>query len=112
MLIWRGKGFLIALIAFGGLLISELGTRAVWDKDYYASHGWPKLVGFWIGALVIYALRSWLGVGRTQTLVDKGTGREVVLNQEATLFFIPARFWPVILAAIGIVALVIPGTDN
>ncbi len=107
MIIWRGKGFVIALIAFGGLLLAELGTSATFGKDYYGGHGWPKLAGFWIGALATYALRSWLGVGQEQTLVDKSTGRDVVLNSEATLFFVPARFWPAILGVFGIVALLV-----
>ena len=112
MIIWRGRGFLIALIAFGGLLIAEFATQLIWGKGYYQGHGWPKLAGFWLAALVVYALRSWLGVGHVQVLVDKATGKEVELNKEAALFFIPARFWPTILCVLGIAAILIPVTNG
>lgn len=104
MLVWRGKGFVIALIAFGCLLLSELVTRSIFaDKQYYEHHGWPKLVGFFVAALLAYALRSWFGYGRERVFVEKEAGREVVISLEDSLFGIPVRFWPIILVGLGVV---------
>jgi hypothetical protein len=106
MIIWRGKGIVIALIAFGCLVFTEIFTRSMFgDERYYQTHGWPKLVGFWVAAGLIYALRSWLGGGQERTLIDKATGEEIKMSSESALFFIPARFWPSILLGLGIVFL-------
>jgi hypothetical protein len=103
MLIWHGRGGLIALIAFGCLLLTELFTRAAFgDAHYYQTHGWPKLAGFWVAAGLVYALRSWFGVGRERILIDKDTGKEIKMSFEADLLFVPARYWPAILLALGI----------
>ncbi|MFZ0332543.1 MAG: hypothetical protein WAN10_17910 [Candidatus Acidiferrales bacterium] len=104
MLVWRGKGFLIALIAFGCLLLTELATRSIFaDSHYYQRHGWPKLAGFCIAAVLVYALRSWFGHGRDRLFVEKETGHEVSLSLEDSLLGIPVRFWPLILVGLGVV---------
>ena len=103
MLIWGGRGGVIALIAFGCLVLTELFTRAAFgDTRYYQTHGWPKLLGFWVAAGLVYALRSWFGVGQEHTLIDKGTGREIRVSLEGQLLFVPARYWPGILLAAGL----------
>jgi hypothetical protein len=110
MVIWRGRGGVIALIAFGCFVLTEMVTRASFgDTSYYQTHGWPKLVAFWVAAGFVYALRSWLGVGQERTLIDKGTGQEIKLCREGQLFFIYARYWPVILLGCGIVFLFVRG---
>lgn len=104
MIIWRGRGVVIALVAFGCFVLAEFAARAAFgDPTYYETHGWPKLAAFWVAAGIVYALCSWLGVGNERTLVDKGTGQEVKVSSESQLFFIPARYWPVILLVLGVV---------
>jgi hypothetical protein len=108
VLVWRGKGGVIALITFGSLVLSDLLTRAIFvDPRYYQTHEWPKLVGFWVSAGVVYALFSWLGVGQERALIDKATGQEIKASLEGELFFIPARFWPAILVGLGIVFFIV-----
>ncbi|HEV2289983.1 MAG TPA: hypothetical protein VGR81_13650 [Candidatus Acidoferrales bacterium] len=104
MLVWRGKGFLVALIAFGCLILTDLATRSMFtDKGYYQHHGWPKLVGFFIAAVSVYALRSWFGCGRERILIERETGQEVKISLEDSLLGIPVRFWPFILLGLGVV---------
>ena len=50
--------------------------------------------------------------GRVQTheevpIVDPGSGQQVVVRPRSTLFFIPMGIWPFIIAAIGVIALVV-----
>lgn len=50
--------------------------------------------------------------GRVQThevvpAVDGATGQPIVVRPQSTLFFIPVRFWPFVLAGIGLVVLVV-----
>jgi hypothetical protein len=104
MSVWRGKGFLVALIAFGCLILTELATRSVFaDNEYYQQHGWPKLVGFCIAAILVYVLRSWFGHGRERIFVDKETGQEVTISLESSFLGIAVRFWPLILLGLGVV---------
>ena len=63
MIISRGRGHLIAIITFAWLLALDWGVGSVFaDREYYASHGWPKLVAFWGAAVTIYLARSFIGV--------------------------------------------------
>src|SRR5579863_2215060 len=108
MIVWKGRGGVVALIAFGCLVLAELVTRRVFnDPSYYQNHGWPKLAGFWIAAALVYALGSWLCVGQERTLVDKGTGQEIKASLEGPLFLIPARYWPPILFGVGLLCVLV-----
>jgi hypothetical protein len=55
MLVWHGRGAVIAAVAFGSLLASELICRAHFhdDRYYQQQHGWPKLAGFLVAAGVV-----------------------------------------------------------
>ena len=104
MIIWRGRGLAIAAIAFVCLLLSEFAIEAAFgDSAYYQSHGWPKLVGFWIAAAVIYKLQPWFGVGKTRGFVDPNIRHDIRPSAEGELFFVPARFWPQILLVAGLI---------
>jgi len=108
MIVWRGRGGMIALIAFGCLVLAELFTKRVFsDPNYYQKHGWPKLAASWLAAALVYALRSWLCVGQERTLIDKDTGQEVKVPFEGSLLLIPARFWPAILFGLGLVCVLV-----
>lgn len=103
MIIWRGKGILIALTAFGCLWTTEYLTRE-WsgNEHYYQTHGWPMLVAFLVAAAAVYGMRGWLGVGERRVLIDQTTQREVAWSAESSLFFVPARYWPSVLAVMGV----------
>jgi hypothetical protein len=104
MIIWRGRGIFIALIAFVCLILVELGTEAIFrDDTYYQEYGWPRLVGFGVAAALVYLLRGWFGVGQERTLIDKETSQEVQVDMESSLLFVPARYWPFILLILGVV---------
>jgi hypothetical protein len=42
-------------------------------------------------------------VGQEHTIIGKKTGQQRKISLEAELFFVPARFWPVVLMALGLV---------
>jgi hypothetical protein len=103
MFIW-GRGGVIPLIAFGCALLTELFTRTAFGNDasYYQTHGWPKLVAFWVAAGFVYALRPWFRVGQERTRIDKKSGQQVQVSLEAEFFFVRARYWPAVLIALGL----------
>ena len=105
MIVWTGRGWVVALLSFALFLATELTTEAIsGDSSYYQQHGWTKLAPFLLSAAITFALLA-LGVFREErrTLVDEQTGAEVKLRRRHTLFFIPMRYWPWILVALGIV---------
>jgi beta-xylosidase len=104
MIIWSGRGFLVALIAFGCLLFSEWSTEAAFhDTSYYQTHGWPKLMALFVAAVLVWMLAQYWNREPSRVLVDKQTGREVIVKRRDSLFFIEARYWPVILCGVGFI---------
>ena len=101
MIVWRGRGILVAIITFGCLLITELFTRFFFRNDtYYQQYGWPKLSGFLVAAALVWSLsrRKADDPHGTQDLT-----RESLLREGDTLFHIPVRYWPPILCVLGII---------
>jgi hypothetical protein len=44
----------------------------------------------------------WFRVGQERTIIDKKTGQQRKISLEAEFFFVPARYWPVVLMALGL----------
>jgi hypothetical protein len=55
MIVWTGLGFVVAVIVFVCLMMTQLVVNvATKDVQYYTEHGWPKLVGYWVAAAVVW----------------------------------------------------------
>ena len=127
MIVWRGRGIVIALVGFGCSLVAELLTRARFhDDNYYQQHSWPILVAFCVAAFIIWFLASPHAQPPDQSLKDwmdtpalpaplvepeKPRFRIAFFRPTDSLFFIPARFWPPILFGLGVLFYFIP-TDT
>jgi hypothetical protein len=108
MIIWSGLGIVVALIVFVCLLAVEALTETAFaDSSYYQIHGWPKLLGFLLAAAAVWGLNDWLEKRPGKVVIEKDTGREIVLKPRHALFFVPMRYWPYILCALGLVFLFI-----
>jgi hypothetical protein len=95
MIIWEGRGFLVAVIAFACLLASEFLTERYFADDrYYQQHGWPKLVGFFVAGVIVWGLSMVWKDRLGRAAVDKHS-----------LFFIPFQYWGFVLFALGVVFL-------
>jgi hypothetical protein len=124
MLVWRGRGIVIALTAFGCSLAAELFTRARFhDENYYQQHSWPMLAAFWMAALIIWflaapyseppdvPLKDWRdapGITASAVEPEKSSFRLAFFRPSDSLFFVPARFWPPILFGLGVLFYFIP----
>ena|ERR1039458_971024 len=101
MIVWRGRGILVAIITFACLLFTELLTRFFFhDNAYYQRQGWPKLVGFLVAAGLVYLLSPRESDNSTGTLDGK---RESLIREQDTLFHISVKYWPRILCVLSIV---------
>ncbi len=106
VIITQGRGWIIVLVTFACLLASELAIEGITGDDrYYQHHGWTKLVAFLAASALVSALIH-VGVfaGERRVLIDKATGAEVVDEARHTLFFVPARHWPLLLIGLGALA--------
>ena len=124
MIVWRGRGIVIALIAFGCSLAAELFTRARFhDDNYYQQHSWPILVAFCVSAMIVgflaspytpppdVPLKDWLDAPSAPAPAvepEKPRFRIAFFRPTDSLSFIPARFWPLILCAMGVLFYFIP----
>jgi hypothetical protein len=108
MIIWSGLGFLVAVIAFIAVLLSEYVLEAVFkDQNYYQAHGWPKLLGLWVAGAIVWFLGNYLNRKQGRTLIDKATGEEVQVKPNHALFFIRMEYWGPILLILGLIFLFI-----
>jgi hypothetical protein len=103
MIIWSGRGFIVAVITFGSLVLTEFFTRAQFhDDNYYQHHGWPKLVAFLVSALFVWLLLpSPEEVVRVDLL--KNSPKRTLFRPKDSLFFMPVRYWPGALLLLGVV---------
>jgi hypothetical protein len=102
MIIWHGRGAVIAAVAFGSLLASELICRAYFhDNTYYQQHGWPKLAAFLVAAGVVWFLQR--KQAEALEVANRHVSKEPVLRPRDRLFFVPVSYWPLILCALGVI---------
>ena len=104
MIVWRGRGIVIAIITLSCLAATELLTRFVYhDNTYYQRAGWPKLAGFLIAALLVRLL-SRPAMGSTGEMdIGNQEGKQPLLRDLDSLFHIRAKYWPPILCVLGVV---------
>jgi hypothetical protein len=87
MVIWSGKGFLVAVVVFLSSLGMEFLTESLTgDSEYYQTSAWP-LPAALLTAAVLTAAAAFLWIPELE-------------RSQHTLFFIPIAWWPLILAAI------------
>jgi hypothetical protein len=100
MIIWNGWGFLVAVIVFSSSLLMELATESFYgDATYYQTHAWPLTVALLVAAVLVWVGAQFLDRRPKRVVIDKETGQELVLGQRDDLFFVPVRYWPLILVA-------------
>ena len=108
VIVWRGLGWLVAVIVFGLSLIGNLLCNAIYGDGYYDHHKMATsgLVTFrWYYLLV---LGQYLKGRSDRVAVDKVTGQEFVANQSRhTLFFVPMHLWGPILGLIALIVLAV-----
>ena len=86
MIIWQGLGILVPVMAIGISLIQFRNRGHHGDDQYYLSHGWPKLVALWLAAAVIYGMACMLDSVPAKVLIEKDTGKEIVMRQRHSFF--------------------------
>ena len=107
MIIWSGFGLVAAVVPFFAVIALQvvvyLLAPGAGQDTWHAHNSGLLAVALWSSALVLWFLaRRWADPGRV--LVDPATGERVTLRRVDSLFFVPLRYWPLILAVGGAVA--------
>jgi hypothetical protein len=104
MIIWQGFGILIPIVALLVMLLVQFGLEAIVPSaimDEYKK--WFALLNFLMIAAALHGLAVLLKkIGKPKIVIDKESGKEIELRRSDSLFFVPARFWPYIVLAFGI----------
>lgn len=101
MIIWEGKGWLVAVIIFGCSLAANL--LANWwtgSEDYWNKHQWTFALSLFAAGMICWYLGQRLEGTASRTLVDVDTGEEITHRPRHTLFWIPMK-WCGVLAMVG-----------
>jgi hypothetical protein len=102
LFIWRRLGFLVPLIAFAFLLVSQLLIDGLFGTGYYAIHRWAPTLALILSALIIGLLGLILNRNVKRIYIDKITSKEVILDRSHSFFFIPFQYWGIIIIGIAI----------
>lgn len=103
MVIWSGFGILVPVIAFVFFMGSVGVTSAIsGNEDYISENMWPVSTAMLLAAAAIWFVGRWLHSGTGRVMVDKESGREVVLQRRHTLFWIKFEYWAIVPAALGL----------
>ena len=106
MIIWSGVGVFVALTVFLSALFANFITDILTGgtSDYWNSHKWPLGVALIISAGVCFVLQKYVvQKEESKTLIEKETGKEIVLKNRHTFFFIAIKYWAHILSIIGLI---------
>jgi hypothetical protein len=107
MIIWQGKGYLVAVAVFLCSLVMQLATNYfTHDSSYYEHAPWPLTIALVIAGIIILIIDRFIYDETSQVLIDKATGEEVRLTKTHSLFFIPMKYWPYSLFAISVGVLI------
>ncbi|OIQ90477.1 hypothetical protein GALL_276160 [mine drainage metagenome] len=104
MIIWRGFGILVPIIAG----IFSLGTNYIVDvimknDDYSKWHYWPKALGAVLAAGAVWYVGKYLNSRPGKVVIEKTTGRQVVLRKTHDLFFLKFEYWAFVLLAFSVI---------
>lgn len=85
--VYRANGLAVPIVTVGALVLMNVAVDNVNGPKYYATHHWPLMTAFLIAAALIVIMMRFIE--------DRGDH----------FFFVPLRFWPLILPAIGLIFL-------
>jgi hypothetical protein len=108
-LIWKGKGWQVIAVTFGCSLIAELLTRLIThDDNFYQINPYPLPAALAVASLIIYFLYKNI---KTEEEINFNTNpksqNKSVGDKQHSFFFIPMKYWSLIILCCGIITLMI-----
>jgi hypothetical protein len=101
MIIWSGWGFLVAVIAFGMSLATEIVTeRMAGDDRFYQTHAWPLSLALVFSGAIVWGVGTYLEARGGRVVIDEASGEKLTIGGEHRFFFVPVRYWGPLLMAL------------
>jgi hypothetical protein len=109
IIIWKGFGFLVVIFGIGAVIIADVICNLVTGNgEFTKAHNWPVSLSLLLAAVAVYFIGRHLNHKPGRVMIDKATGREIILRRTHSLFFIPMEYWAFVFAAISIWILFVP----
>ena len=106
VIIWSGWGIVAGFVGVASLILTQVVINAATnDEQFYAVHGWPKLLSLWVAAVVVWLVGRALNRRAERRLWDPAMGRWVLVRSGGghSLFFVPVQYWWIIYVILGAV---------
>jgi hypothetical protein len=98
MLVWRGAGILAAFVAAFGAIAAQIVFISISGDDHFVrNHWWAYFIVGLSAALAVWGFSRYLDRDKGRVVIDKASGKEILLKKKHDIFFIPVRFWPYII---------------
>jgi hypothetical protein len=99
MIVWSGKGILSALVLLVTLVLLFIILPATQGNLAF-------ILALFTAAIFSWTMgKKWNGAEGT-VVIDKATGREMVIKSNHTLFWIKMEYWGVVFGLMGLVILI------
>ncbi|MDC2865105.1 hypothetical protein [Bacillus sp. BP-3] len=107
MIIWRGKGMLVALAFILGFMINAILFSFLQvnmeDKAGFILQGIFSTISI---AMINYFFTKKFISDDVRIFVDEKTGERVQIKDKSSLFFIPNKYWTWIILVLGVVIII------
>jgi hypothetical protein len=97
-IIWRGKGWVVFVVTFVSSLVAELITRSIThDENYYSNDPYPFSISLLVSAAIVFFINKNLEAETYNVNLSERENNKRNNSIRHSLFFIPVKFWPLIL---------------
>lgn len=97
MILWSGKGILVPVAFMIGIF-----TEMFIDSHFNLSMKITVLVGMGVAALLNQLVATFLVSHEVRYVKDEATGERIAIKDRSSLFYIPVKYWTVVIIVFGI----------
>jgi len=101
MVVWQGLGILVPFVVIVTMAAVQGLADLVMGGGFYSHHAATQVTAALLAAVLVTALGLYLRGKGGRVVIDKETGREIVLRRRHTLFFIPIEYWGLVVLVLG-----------
>lgn len=101
MIIWQGKGWVVAAIVFMTSLVANFLTDLFKGSGYYDTHSELAGIAIAFSSIFIYQFAQ-KSRGETTVHMDVKTGKETNVMARHALLFVDVKYWAQIVLVLGI----------
>jgi len=103
MVFWSGFGFLAIIIPAIVLIVTQIVIDFFLGKGFYTNHYIIQSFGLYLSSIFIWVIGKYLQKRKAKVLIDKETGKEVIIDySNHTFFFIKLHYWSIACIVFGL----------